>query len=83
MRSPDMNFAAARPVFELAVRESPQSWEARANLGTVLLIEGRRAEGTDAVRRATDLHGGPLDVSDRDALPYLYEALHTANSPGR
>jgi lysophospholipase L1-like esterase len=77
MRSPDMNFVAAHAVFDRAVRESPRSWEAHANLATMLLIEGRRAEGMAAFGQATELHGAPLDVSDREALPYLYEALQT------
>jgi hypothetical protein len=83
MKTPDFNFRLAHGVFEQAAQEFPGSWEVQANLGTVLLLAGDRREGMDALRRARAIHGGELDVSDRDALPYLYEALQGGAATNR
>jgi hypothetical protein len=67
------------PLAERHLRESvlefPGSWEAHANLATALLLQRRIDEGFDELRRAEVLHGGPLDLTNVESLPYLRVTL--------
>lgn len=78
MKTPFFHFPIARRIFEQAAVESPKSWEVHANLATILLFEGRKDEGVEHLRLATELHGRPLDVANRAATPYLKEAVEAA-----
>jgi len=78
MKTPNFDYRIARRIFEKAALEFPTSWEVQGNLATALFFERRRLEGMNALQRGDELFGGKLDVSDRDALPYLFEALQRA-----
>jgi hypothetical protein len=78
MKTPNFDYRISRRIFEQAAQEFPTSWEVQGNLATALFFERRRVEGMNALQRGSELFGGKLDVSDRDALPYLFEALQRA-----
>ena len=71
MRRPLYYYTLAERHFRQAVLEFPQSWEAHANLATSLLGQRRAEEGLEELRLAESLHGGPLDLTDVETLPFL------------
>jgi len=78
MQPPYRDVGLAGRWFEEAAARHPSSWEAQANLAAVRFIQTRTAEGLAALRAAVDLHGGPLDLDDREATPFLKEAMAAA-----
>ena len=53
---------------------APDDWRVAANLGTLLVLEGRIEAGRRELERAEHLLGEPLRADDRGPTPYLREA---------
>lgn len=75
LRRPLYCYALAERHLREAVLEFPRSWEAHANLATALLLQRRVDEGFDELGRAEALHGGALDLTNVEAVPYLKVTL--------
>ncbi len=78
MKTPFLNYEAARMYLLRARQIDDDSWQVWANLAAVSYLTGDTADGARELQRATELHQGPLDVNDRGATPYLKEALEGA-----
>ena len=79
MRRPFYHYPIAERFLRQAVREYQQSWEVHANLATALLLQRKIDGGFDELRCAEALHGGPLDLTDVETLPYLKVTLDALN----
>jgi tetratricopeptide (TPR) repeat protein len=82
MKTPFLNYEAARMYLREAMREDENVWQVWANLATLSYLEGDDARGANELQRATELHHGPLDINDRRATPNLKEALEYAAGRG-
>jgi lysophospholipase L1-like esterase len=78
MKTPFLNFAAARDYLDRARAAAPDDWRIHANLGVLWLLEGDPVRGKREIARATRLKGSALDPDDRRFVPYLAEALERA-----
>jgi serine/threonine-protein kinase len=67
-------FDSARPAYEAAVKESPNSADRHANLGLVYAFLGRKEDAIREGRRATELKPESVDALD-GALMSAYLAL--------
>jgi tetratricopeptide (TPR) repeat protein len=83
MKSPFLNYDASRMYLFKALQVDEHSWEVWANLATVSYLTGDTADGKKQLQRATELHSGPLNTSDRDSTPYLKEALEGRDGRAR
>jgi tetratricopeptide (TPR) repeat protein len=81
MKTPFLNYEASRKYLLEAKQIDENSWQVWANLATLSYLTGDAATGASELKRATELHGAPLDLEDRAQTPYLKEAL--AYSTGR
>jgi tetratricopeptide (TPR) repeat protein len=79
MKWPFTLFDVSAAYFERALAIAPDDETAWANLATLAILEGRTEEGRVRLERATALRGGALDRWDRNATPYLPEALALLN----
>jgi tetratricopeptide (TPR) repeat protein len=68
------NFELARPIFEMAVRESPNSAIGHANLGWLYAFMGRKDDAIREGRRAVELKPESKDAVD-GAIMNCYLAL--------
>jgi tetratricopeptide (TPR) repeat protein len=75
MKTPFYNFKASRMYLDKALAMDSSNWEVWVNLATLSFFESRIEEGQQQLRRATQLHGAPIDRNDRRYAPYLKEAL--------
>ncbi len=75
MKTPFLNYEASRKYLLEAMKVDENSWEVWANLATLDYLTDDSAAGARELRRATELHHGPINVNDRWATPYLKEAL--------
>jgi tetratricopeptide (TPR) repeat protein len=83
MKSPFLNYDASRMYLFKALQVDEGSWEVWANLATLSYLTGDTADGSQQLQRATELHRGPLNTSDRDSTPYLKEALEGRDGRAR
>lgn len=81
MKTPFYYYSAARDYLESARELAPDHWAAWANLGALALLEGRRDEGVELLRRAASLKQRPFAAHDRALAPYLALALERAGVP--
>lgn len=75
MKTPFLNLGASRTYLLEALKIDDQSWKIWANLATVSYLDGDAATAARELQRASELDPAPFDLEDRDATPYLKEAL--------
>jgi lysophospholipase L1-like esterase len=75
MRRPLYHYGVAARYLDAAVAEFPSAWVAHANLATLHLLTGDVDAGKRELDRAQALRGRPLDLADRETVPYLGEIL--------
>ena len=75
MKPPFLDFERSRDYLLEAIKVDENSWEVWANLATISYLAGDISTGTEQLQRATALHKGPIDASDRRTTPYLQEGL--------
>jgi tetratricopeptide (TPR) repeat protein len=78
MKTPFLNLDASRAYLLEALKIDDQSWKIWANLATVSYLSGAAATGARELQRDRELDPAPFDLDDRDATPYLKEALAVA-----
>jgi len=83
MKSPFLNYDTSRMYLLKALQVDERSWEVWANLATLSYLAGDTADGSKQLQRATELHRGPLDTTNRDSTPYLKEALEGRDGRAR
>ena len=75
MKTPFLNADASRMYLREAMTVDENSWKVWANLGTLSYLSGDDATAAAELQRARELHPEPFDLDDREATPYLKEAL--------
>lgn len=81
MTQPFHDYEIATGYLRRATSLDPESWQAWANLGTVLLLRGLVEEGWEHLRRAEVLKGARLGEKDEREVPHLRRALEHALEP--
>lgn len=83
MKTPFLDFEAARRYLAQAARLAPDDWRVQANLAIAALLGGDAQAGRSALERARSLRGRPFGLDDREWAPYLKAALdHAGIEPG-
>ena len=65
MKTPFLNYEASRKYLLEAKKIDENSWQVRANLAALSYLSGETETSATELKRATELHGAPLDVGDR------------------
>jgi tetratricopeptide (TPR) repeat protein len=81
MKTPFLNYEAAKKYLAEAMRIAPANWEAWANLATVSFFE-HNWEGCEQLKRALEIKPELWQSDSAAKVPYLAEALRAAQEQG-
>lgn len=78
MKPPYHNMREAERSLKEALDRDPDHWEVLANVATIFFSKGMKAQGEQYLRKAVEKKGAAIDLNDREAVPYLKEAMEGA-----